>query len=82
MTRHHLPSKFASWNPVRLDPILGPSFFRSTRGPPTSRPDCLSLAANATPRYLPKMFLFRYSLRNLPCGSYFLLSSINSGIFL
>jgi hypothetical protein len=27
------------------------------------------------------MFLFRNSLRNLPCGSYFLLSSINSGIF-
>lgn len=27
-----------------------------------------------------KIFLFRNSLRNFPCGSYFLLSSMNSGI--
>src|SRR5258708_9799908 len=29
-----------------------------------------------------KMFVFRNSLRNLPCGSYFLLNSIKSGNFL
>ena len=32
--------------------------------------------------HAPKMFLFRYSLRNLPWGSYFLARSMNSGIFL
>ena len=39
-------------------------------------------AATIQQSYAAKMFLFRYSLRNLPCGSYCLLSSIKSGIFL
>jgi hypothetical protein len=64
LTRHRLPSKFGPWNPS-VGPHCWTPFFRQRVVLPPSRPDCLSLAANAVPHYLPKMFLFRYSFPEL-----------------